>query len=196
METRRRSLENHRMYEIYYLRAVLSECRDAGLGVRPGTPHGCSVPGSSKLGLPEPNYVEKGSVNKLLGTKSDSYHVSVMIFTFHSSFPSVPLMMEKELANNGKENWPQLTAKSGLRLALTPNRSLLCYTMLLPLCMTMSRTLSSIFPRCDALTSGITLVWNVCWNSDSQTPSRPRAPGALAGPGTCVLTASTDDAYP
>lgn len=79
----RERLENHGLYEIYYLRAVLSEHKDPARGIRPGTPHGCCVPGSSKLGLPKPNYLEKGSIKKLLGTNSERHYESVMIFTFH-----------------------------------------------------------------------------------------------------------------
>lgn len=84
----RASLENHEMYEIYYLRVVLSERKDTELGIRP---HGCCPLRSSKVRLPEPNYLEKDSIKMLLGTNSEHHYVLAMILTSHLSFPNVPL---------------------------------------------------------------------------------------------------------
>lgn len=117
------------------------------------------------------------------------YHLQVYPYVYLSPFSQ---MTEKETGLNSS------TAKLGFEASSDPR----------PFCALLSRFASFMreyvphfeqhFPRCDALTTGIALIWNACWNSHSQAPPRPReagAPGRPRGGGVCVLAASAGNAH-
>lgn len=101
------------------------------------------------------------------------YHLQVYPYVYLSPFSQ---MTEKETGLNSS------TAKLGFEASSDPR----------PFCALLSRFASFMreyvphfeqhFPRCDALTTGIALIWNACWNSHSQAPSRPREAGAPGRP--------------